>query len=177
MTLAKLKLLDDKPQQAAELCELGAKYYPWQPDFIRGLAAAEGQLGDEQRLVEALTRLCDLAPDDAAPRKRLAELALKQQRFQDAIRLAKSALYVDVLDAEIHRDLGEAYLGAKEVKKALPEFEAAVELKPKDDDLELAFAKALVAAGRAPEARKHLTAILDRDGKNTAARAALDALK
>ncbi len=177
MTLAKLKLLDDKPQQAAELCELGAKYYPWQPDFIRGLAAAEGQLGDEKRLVEALTRLCDLAPDDAAPRKRLAELALKQQRFQDAIRLAKSALYVDVLDAEIHRDLGEAYLGAKEVKKALPEFEAAVELKPKDDDLELAFAKALAAAGRAPEARKHLTAILDRDGKNSAARAALDSLK
>jgi tetratricopeptide (TPR) repeat protein len=177
MTLAKLKLLDDKPQQAAELCELGAKYYPWQPDFVRGLAAAEGQLGDEKRLVEALTRLCDLAPDDAAPRKRLAEQALKHERFQDAIRLAKSALYVDVLDAEIHRDLGEAYLGAKEVKKALPEFEAAVELKPKDDDLELAFAKALAAAGRAPEARKHLTAILDRDGKNAAARAALDGLK
>jgi len=177
MTLAKLKLLDDKPLEAAELCELGAKYYPWQPDFIRGLAAAEGQLGDEKRLVEALTRLCDLAPDDAAPRKRLAELALKHQRFQDAIGLTKSALYVDVLDAEIHRDLGEAYLGAKEIKKALPEFEAAVELKPKDDDLELAFAKALAAAGRAPEARKRLTAILDRDGKNTAARAALDGLK
>jgi tetratricopeptide (TPR) repeat protein len=177
MTLAKLKLLDDKPQQAAELCELGAKYYPWQPDFIRGLAAAQGQLGDEKRLLEALTRLCDLAPDDAAPRKRLAELALKQERFQDAIRLAKAALYVDVLDAEIHRDLGKAYLGAKEIKKALPEFEAAVELKPKDDDLELAFAKALAAVGRAPEARKHLTAILDRDGKNTAARAALDSLK
>src|SRR5580704_11173290 len=177
MTLAKLKLLDDKPQQAAELCELGAKYYPWQPDFVRGLAAAEGQLGNEKRLVEALTRLCDLAPDDAAPRKRLAELALKQERFQDAIRFAKLALYVDVLDAEIHRDLGDAYVGAKEIKKALPEFEAAVELKPKDDDLELAFAKALVAASRAPEARKHLTAILDRDGKNAAARAALDGLK
>jgi len=177
MTLAKLNLLDDKPKQAAELCELGVKYYPWQPDFVRGLAAAEGQLGDEKRVAEALTHLCELAPDDAAPRKRLAELALKQQRFADAIRLAKSALYVDVLDAEIHRDLGEAYLGAKQVKQALTEFEAGVDLKPQDAELELAFAKALSAAGRAPEARKLLQSILDRDGKNAAARVALDALK
>jgi cellulose synthase operon protein C len=177
MTLAKLKLLDDKPQQAAELCELGAKYYPWQPDFVRGLAAAYGLLGDEKRLAEALTHLCELAPDDAAPRKRLAELALKQERFADAIGLAKQALYVDVLDAEIHRNLGLAYLGAKQVKLALPEFEAAVDLKPKDDDLELAFAKALAAGGRIPEARTHLTAILERNGKNADARAALDGLK
>ncbi|HEV7999136.1 MAG TPA: tetratricopeptide repeat protein [Planctomycetaceae bacterium] len=176
-TLAKLNLLDDKPKQAAELCELGVKYYPWQPDFVRGLAAAFGQLGDEKRVAEALTHLCELAPDDAAPRKRLAELALKQQRFADAIRLAKSALYVDVLDAEIHRDLGEAYLGTKEVKQALSEFEAAVELKPQDADIELALARALSAAGRAPEARKRLQSILDRDGKNTAARAALDEMK
>jgi tetratricopeptide (TPR) repeat protein len=177
MTLAKLKLLDDKPQEAAELCELGIKYYPWQADYVRGLAAAEAQLGDEKRLTDALTHLCELTPDDAAPRKRLAELALKQQRFADAIRLATSALYVDVLDAELHRDLGEAYLGAKDVKKALPEFEAGVELKPKDDDLELSLAKALVAAGRAPDARKHLTAILERDGRNAAARAVLDGIK
>jgi tetratricopeptide (TPR) repeat protein len=177
MTLAKLKLLDDKPQQAADLCELGVRYYPWQPDFVRGLAAAEAQRGDEKRLTDALTRLCELAPDDSAPRKRLAELALKHKRYSDAIGLAKSALYVDVLDAEIHRDLGEAYLGAKEIKRALPEFEAAIELKPKDDELELAFAKALALAGRTPEARTHLTAILGRDGKNAAARAALDGLK
>ena len=177
MTLAKLNLLDDKPQQAAELCEMGARYYPWHADFVRGLAAAEGQLGDEKRLVDALTRLCELAPDDAAPRKRLAELSLKQGKYEEAIRLAKSALYVDVLDAEIHRDLGEAYLGAKEIKKAIPELEASLELKPKDDDLELAFAKALAAGGRVPEARTHLKAILDRDGKNASARAALDGLK
>jgi tetratricopeptide (TPR) repeat protein len=177
MTLAKLKLLDDKPQHAAELCELGARYYPGQPEFVRGLAAAEAQLGDERRLAGTLTRLCDLAPDDAEPRKRLAELALKQQRFQDAIGLAKSALYVDVLDAEIHRDLGEAYLGAKENQRAVPELEAALELKPKDDEIELILSKALSAAGRVPEARTHLKAILERDGKNAAARSALDALK
>jgi tetratricopeptide (TPR) repeat protein len=177
MTLIKLELLDDKPQQAAELCQLGEKYYPWQADFVRGMAAAQAQLGDEKQLAATLTHLCELAPDDAAPRKRLAELALKQDRYDDAIKLAKQALYVDVLDAEIHRDLGLAYLGAKQVKQALPELEAAVELKPKDDELELAFAKALAAAGRVQEARTHLTAILERDGKNAAARAALDGLK
>jgi thioredoxin-like negative regulator of GroEL len=59
----------------------------------------------------------------------------------------------------------------------VPEFEAAAELKPKDDEIELALAKALSAAGRAADARKHLTAILDRDGKNAAARTLLDSIK
>ena len=54
---------------------------------------------------------------------------------------------------------------------------SAKETKVDLTKLEVAFAKALAAAGRAPEARKHLTAILDRDGKNAAARAALDGLK
>jgi tetratricopeptide (TPR) repeat protein len=177
MTLIKLKLLDDKPGEAASLAELGLKHFPSQPDFLQGLAAAYAQLDDAPRLKQVLTRLCELFPDDAAPHKGLAELALKQKRYTDAVRDAKAALHVDVLDAQIHRELGEAYLGNHESQKALAELEAAADLKPKDDDVELALSKALLAVGRKADAKTHLQAILDRDAKNAEARSELDSLK
>jgi predicted Zn-dependent protease len=177
MTLIKLKLLDDKPGEAASLAELGLKHFPSQPDFLQGLAAAYAQLDDAPRLAHVLERLCELFPDDAAPRKGLAELALKQKRYPEAIREAKAALHVDVLDAQIHRELGEAYLGAHESQKALAELEAAADLKPKDDDVELALSRTLRAMGRKADAKLHLQAILDRDAKNAEARAELDSLK
>ena len=111
------------------------------------------------------------------PATGVAELALKQKHYAEAIREAKSALYVDVLDAQVHRVLGEAYLGVHEPQKALAELEAATQLKPKDDEVELALAKALATAGKKDEAKIHFQAILDRDGKNAEARSQLEALK
>jgi len=176
-TLARLKLLDEKPADAAALCELGHKAFPASSDFVQGLAAAYAQLDDAPRLAAALDELCQLVPDDPLPRKRLTELALKQKHYADAIRFAKSALYVDVLDADIHRQLGEAWLGASDAKKAVAELEAAADLKPKDSDVELALSKALIAAGRKADARPRLEAILERDPKQTDARALLDSIK
>jgi cellulose synthase operon protein C len=177
LILVKLKLLDEKPAEAAELAELGIKHFPLQAEFLQGLAAAYAQLDDAPHLARTLKQLCESTPDDVAPRRALAELALRQKHYADAVREAKSALYVDVLDAQVHRALGEAYLGLHEPQKALAELEAASELKPKDDEVELAFAKALAAAGKKDEAKTHLQEILDRDGKNAEARAQLDALK
>ncbi len=177
MTLIKLKLLDEKPAEAAELAELGLKHFPSQPEFLQGQAAAYAQLDDAPKMTQALKELARISPDDASPRRALAELALKQKRYADAVREAKSALHVDVLDAQIHRALGEAYLGTKEPNKALPELEAASELKPKDDEIELAYAKGLAAAGRKADAKTHLQAILERDAKNAEARAELEAIK
>jgi hypothetical protein len=54
---------------------------------------------------------------------------------------------------QIHRALGAAYLGTKEPAKALSELEAASELKPKDDEIELAYAKGLAALGRKDDAK------------------------
>jgi tetratricopeptide (TPR) repeat protein len=177
MTLIKLKLLDEKPAEAAELAELGLKRFPSQPEFLQGQAAAYAQLDDAPKMTQALKELARISPDDASPRRALAELALKQKRYADAVREAKSALHVDVLDAQIHRALGEAYLGTKEPQKALPELEAASELKPKDDEIELAYAKGLAAVGRKADAKTHLQAILERDAKNAEARTELEAIK
>ena len=176
LTLVKLKLLDEKPAEAAELAEIGIKHFPLQAEFLQGLAAAYAQLDDAPHLARALKQLCESSPDDVAPRRALAELALKQKRYAEAIREAKSALYVDVLDAQVHRDLGEAYLGVHEPQKALAELEAAAQLKPKDDDVELALAKGPRRGGQS-EAKTHFQAILDRDAKNAEARAQLEALK
>jgi tetratricopeptide (TPR) repeat protein len=177
LTLVKLKLLDEKPAEAAELAEIGIKHFPLQAEFLQGQAAAYAQLDDAPHLARTLEQLCESTPDDVAPRRALAELALRQKHYTEAIREAKSALYVDVLDAQVHRVLGEAYLGVHEPQKALAELEAAAQLKPKDDEVELALAKALAAAGKKDEAKTHFQAILDRDAKNAEARTQLEALK
>ena len=100
MTLIKLKLLDEKPAEAAELAELGLKHFPSQPEFLQGQAAAYAQLDNAPKMTQALQELARISPDDASPRRALAELALKQKRYADAVREAKSALHVDVLDAQ-----------------------------------------------------------------------------
>jgi hypothetical protein len=43
-TLMKLKLLDEKPAEAAALSELGLKHFPSQPEFLQGQAAGYAQL-------------------------------------------------------------------------------------------------------------------------------------
>jgi predicted Zn-dependent protease len=177
MTLIKLKLLDEKPAEAAELSDLGLKHFPSQPEFLQGQAAAYAQLGDAARMTQALKELARISPDYASPRHPLAELALKRKRYTDAVREAKSALHGDVLDAQIHRALGEACLGTKEPTKALPELEAASELKPKADEIELALANGLAAVGRKADAKMHPQAILERDAKNAEVRAELETLK
>ena len=40
LTMVKLKLLDEKPAEAAELAEIGVKHFPLQAEFLQGLAAA-----------------------------------------------------------------------------------------------------------------------------------------
>jgi predicted Zn-dependent protease len=118
-----------------------------------------------------------MLPDDPLPRKRLLQLALKQKRYHDAVDLGKRALYVDVVDAETHREMAEAYLGDKSPQKALPELEAAADLKPKDDEIELLLAKTQLTLGRPADAKTHLKAIVERDAKNAEARSLLESLK
>ncbi len=50
LTLVKLKLLDEKPAEAAELAEIGIKHFPLQAEFLQGLTAAYAQLDDAPHL-------------------------------------------------------------------------------------------------------------------------------
>ena len=79
--------------------------------------------------------------------------------------------HVDVLDANVHRILGESYRGLKNYPRSIKEFEVAIELKPKDDALEVGLANTYLAAGAKEKARLLLDAVLERNPENTDAKA------
>lgn len=176
ITLVKLKLLDEKSKEAIDLCELGRKNFPSSPEFVQGLAAAAVQLDDVPRLTAALETLCPMLPDDSVPRKKLTQIAMLQKHYPQAVQYGRSALHVDVLDSDLHREMGEAYLALGDIKKALPELEAADQLKPNDNAIEILLSRALIASARRADAKKHLQAMLARDKTNADVRTLLKSL-
>ena len=171
----RLKLRESK--EAFELCELGKKHFPYNSDWWKGTAAAAKLSGDTEKRRDALKTLTHIESDDPAPRKALAEMALADHNFEDALKYARMTLHIDVLDADVHRLLGTALAGLKQYPRAILEYETALDLKPADTDLQLGLAETLLAAGRKPDARKLIDKVLAKDSDNEAAKKLADQAK
>ena len=162
---------------AVEICELGRQHFPYNSDWWKGISAAAKLSGDNDRRREALKTLTMIEQDDPSPRKSLAEMALADHNFDDALKYAKMALHIDVLDADIHRYLGEAFLGVKQFPRAIAEFETALELKPKDVSLQLGLAEAFLLSDRKAEANKLIDDVLTKDAGNERAKKQKERIK
>lgn len=149
---ARLKL--KQPEAVMHLCELGKEHFPYVSDWWRGIAGAAKMTGEVEKRREALTTLVQIEADDPAPRKALAELALSEKQYETAYKYAKLALHIDVLDAETHRILAESCRHRNDVKRAIDEYEVALELKPKDTEIQLGLADLYVSLGRMEDAKK-----------------------
>lgn len=178
LLFGEIELRRNRLDRAIELFELGRAKFPRRSKpFLTGLATAGERNKDIQRAVDALEDLAELDPDDPAPRKKLAQFALDLKNWQVAKEYAQQALYVDVLDAEVHRILGEAWTGLENSMRAIREFETALQLKPGDDALQLAAARAQLSAGNENECRAHLKGILQRTPDHAAALELLQSLQ
>jgi cytochrome c-type biogenesis protein CcmH/NrfG len=133
--LAKLKLATEKHGEAAELYELGREKFPYDLKWLKGQAAAYLKLDDTPRLKQALEELSQRDADNFGVRKKLAEIALEEKDYPAAVQYGLLALHVDVTDAEIHGLLGAAYVETKDAKRAVREYEVALQLKPGDEEL------------------------------------------
>lgn len=164
--LMKTRLKQKRPNEALELCEVGKQHFPYSSEWWKGTAAASRMTGATATRRAALETLVQIEADDPAPRKALAELALSEKNFEQAFKFSKLALHIDVLDADIHRMLAEACHGLKDEKRSIEEYETALELKPKDVDLQIALAERYVDIGRPGDAKKLIDEVLKKDSKN-----------
>lgn len=126
--LAKLRLLQAQPEEAARLYELGrAKFQidqSWLPqsgEWLKGLAAAYIQLGEDDKLKNVLESIANLDGDNPVVRRKLAQLADDRGDVVDAGRWAKEALHIDVTDPETHRILAKLHDHEGRAKKAARE--------------------------------------------------------
>jgi tetratricopeptide (TPR) repeat protein len=175
--LMKVRLKQKRGEEAAELCELGKLFFPYDSDWWKGSSAAARITGDIEKRRAALETLVQIEGDDPAPRKALAEIALSERNYEAAIKYSKLTLHIDVLDADIHRIYGEACRETHDFKRAVMEFETAIELKPKDVDSQLGLAETYLAMDRKDEASKLVDAVLAKEAENERAKSLNNRLK
>jgi len=175
MLRARLKLKE--AEAAIEICEMGKKHFPYHSDWWKGIAAAAKISGDIEKRRDALVTLTRIEADDPAPRKALAEIALAEDKFEEAYKYAQMSLHIDVLDADIHRLLAASLVGLKRYPRAITEFETALELKPGDASLQVGLAESLLAADRKADAKALLEKVLAKDAGNKRAKELLESIK
>ncbi|MCX7407775.1 MAG: tetratricopeptide repeat protein [Planctomycetales bacterium] len=156
----RVRLKQKLPDEAFALCELGQQHFPDNSDWWKGTATAAKLTGNKARRREALEKLVYLEADDPAPRKALSEMALAEVNFDESFKYAKLTLHIDVLDADIHRLLGESLRGLKQYPRAIAEFETALELKPKDPDLQIHLAETFLLSDRKDDAQNLVKEVL-----------------
>ena len=115
--------------------------------------------------------------DDPAPRKALAELDLSEGTFEAAYKFAKLTLHIDVLDADVHRILGDALSGLKDFNRSIAEYETGLELKPKDTNIQLGLAETYLLVEKRDKAEKLVEEVLKKDDRNERALRLLERLK
>lgn len=135
LLLGQLRLKDRDFEPARALYERGAQVFPDQVEWWRGLAEAAEQTEHEAQFREALEQIARLDGDSVDARLKRAELALADGDYESAVRYARLALHVDVLDVDIHLALARGFVGLKQRAAALVEFDVALQLKPGDPEI------------------------------------------
>jgi cellulose synthase operon protein C len=174
--LAGLKFKAEQFDEAAALYELGARQNPAATAWLKSLAKVYLAERNDAKLAEVLAQLAALDADDLPMRKKLAELAHARGDVTAAKRWAREALYIDVMDPDVHRMLAEAHVAAGEFGPAVKEYEVAVVLDTKDAALELALAEACLKTDQRDRARQALEQVLKLEPANTHAAELLENL-
>jgi Flp pilus assembly protein TadD len=175
--LASLKLKDEAYAEAERLYERGARLQPQDARWLRALAVIYAKSKEEQKLVDALTRLARMDSENITARKELARMALQKRDYALAGQWANQGLEIDVSDAELHSIIAEAAGERHNQQEAIEEYQIAVELSPTDPRPRLRLADAFVQAGKTADARRVLREFLKLVPDNPAAKLMLKSLK
>jgi cellulose synthase operon protein C len=158
--LASLQFAAKKYDQAAGLYALGERLDPSDSRWTRGLAAVFVATNNHRAAAAALVRLAKADSDDAATRKKLAEMSLDDGDLPAAARWAAEGIAIDATDSELHRLAAESLARRNKYVEAIEEYETTIELQPKSLEPRLALADALVQVGQRAKARKVLEELL-----------------
>lgn len=175
--LAGLRINRQQYEQAAELYSLGARLYPDDRQWTKGLARVYLKSGDTRRLVKPLATIAEGDGDDLLIRKKLAQLSAEARDYPAARRWATEALHVDVMDVEVHRLLAQAEAALEHYPAAVSEYDVALKLAPKDSSLRFALADACLQAGQIDRAKRELKALLAADAEYPGAQLLLEGLE
>jgi len=128
--LARVRLLQNRFDEARDLYLALREAHPHDPNPVMGLANVETQRGRPEEAVTIWERAVALAPDSSFPRYGFGLALLTLARPQEAIAQLRVAVRLDVRSAPLHHGLGVAYSFAGQPQRAIKEFKAALTLAP-----------------------------------------------
>lgn len=170
MSLAgKLFLKQDQIAEALKVYRSGHESYPYQTEWLQGLSLIYQRQDDSKNLQAKLLKLVHLDPADAASLKLLMQLYLEQNDLEQALHWGQEALYVDVLDPEIHQTLSEIALELNRGDLAIRELGMVLYLDDKNEDVRYQLAKVLFEADKKEDAKAQLELLLKQNPQHAAA--------
>lgn len=175
--LASLKLEASDYHHAIELYRLLSHSEPTEVRWIKGLAKAALLAKQDEPLAEALAVLADWEPDDPLIRKKLAQMALNRENYQEAAYWARRTLDIDVLDVQVHAILAQSLRAIGELRESAEEYGVAVELAPGDARLQYSLADASWEAGQMGRARDAVEQLMRLEPDYPGAKELLEKLK
>lgn len=162
--LANLRMRQKKYREAAELYDVQRKRDPLRLKWIEGLVLAymkmqeAGEKVDPARFEQSLETLAKTDPDNAAARRKLAELAIKAKNWPSAEKWSKETLHVEPDDHAAHMMLAEAFASQKKHRQAAERYEVVMHSDDVDETeakhAALKAAEQWLAAGEKDKAKK-----------------------
>jgi tetratricopeptide (TPR) repeat protein len=132
--------------------ESAIKKNPKQADAHYYLGVVMDKTGDKAAAEKGYRTALDLQPDLQEAAENLTALYIEEQKFEEAVVLAKKALARNAKDAAMQLNYAVALSGKGDVDGATKAFETAIKLAPNDPLFYLAYAQHLGAAKKNDEA-------------------------
>ena len=148
---------------------------PGGPELLAALADVSDVLLENFR-PGVLEKLAEMDADNLTVRKKLAKLALDAKDFEGAVRWSREAIYVNVLDPEVHDWYGQTLVALDRHATAVREYEVASELNPDSAEYVYALAQAARDAKQPDKAKAAAEQVLKLDPNHEAAQQLLKEL-
>jgi tetratricopeptide (TPR) repeat protein len=132
--------------------EAAIKKNPKQADAHYYLGLVMDKTGDRPAAERNYKTALELQPDLLEAAENLTAIYVEQQKYDDAIAIAKKALAKNAKNSEMQLNLAVALSGKGDVDNATKAFDDAVKLAPNDARFFMAYAQHLAAAKKTTEA-------------------------
>ena len=165
----KILIRQEKFNAALKVFENAHNRFPYQTHWLQGLSLIYLKLDQPKKLQETLLKLVHLDSADGKSMKLLMQLFFDQKNYERALHWGTEALYVNVLDPEIHHRLAQSALQLKKTDIAIRELRMTLHLEDKNEELRFLLAKTLLDSGKSKEALTELNLLLQQNPKHTRA--------
>ena len=172
--LAGLRVKQKRFDDALKLYERGASEEPGQLDWQESILRIHLLKKDNDALLELIPQIAVQKHHDVLLRKKMAEILLQQESWEEAAKWAYEVIGIQVTDADAHALLAQAYRGQKKWDLAAREFEVAGQLRPKTVSWSVEAAELYKQIEENEKALKLAQRVLEIDPENASAKAILN---